>query len=983
MAVPRSSSSFLPAHVLAQDRDSGISTEGESDAEMFFNSNSNHSSTTASRPMTRQAYPFSDDEELPSIQEQHYNQQKQQQQQQQQQLLEHQQQQEQRLNSEAVFSSESYHNHQAEQAMASIKQLVKENSWKKALKHKSGVLVYMLSKQQHGGDSTNSNKAPIFKGESVIHGFSPQSVFYVIGMRKLWDSAFEEGRLIENLNETTSITYESYHSSSSSKAYDVSLVERIECSADGVILFACTSIETPKIPKVPGRTRRQMKLQGWILKPLHTTPPSTKVTYITQESVKGWIPGLTKKSLARRPLVLADVHKYLQQKAERSKENNRYPATGLPPGTAITTTNSNTTAGNNDRTSHPSSLLAPTGNAHGQRRPSIMAQQQQQQQQQYQKPKSILQKTPKTSSLLHPKSSSMQSILTNPPPRNSSLPSPTSSRSSSVTRRIKFADDDLTSQRSSTPSSISAVHSNNNSSDDIASGPASQQESHGPATVVLPASQQHQQQNISRLYPPSRHRTSRKQCIDMLKRLASSDIDEWKEMGERNSAKLYSKSVQGSAIPILRGDVTINGSWTPEQVCSVIQCFGARKIWDEYFETGHVVERFSQKEYLVYMQMRSIFPIHSRDFSLLTVIDSDPGTGTIHVASTSVSDGLIPIIKPHVRGQIVVYGWALRPLKEKGGGGVRLTFVSHMELEGTTPLPPAIIRQLTMEVPACVDRVQWYLRQHGCPPYIRRVAGKITQEQFDSKDKIYRVSFTAKHKPSQHRQHGSWFTDIRTNPSMYGFGFNVEVLPTEHTRVELRADDMGIRVYTLDNSLEGRLVEVAIEPNLPGSTPKYTWNGVSLKEEEKKKKEDEALEEQVTEQEPQHQYHDIMPATMPPTPPLIATPENEEQKVDPSISLPPASDQLHQEQDQSLQQQQQQQRRLEPIKTKWDPSESWLHALHDSRVTTPTSTRDLMRRRNSHVLVITDELSFTGPQLSVIFLLMALCYYMGKFSCRC
>ena len=150
MTVARasSSSSYLPAHVLAQDRDSGISTEGESDAEIF------------TRPMTRQAYPFSDDDELPTLQEQQLQPEE---------------------NNEALFSSKSYHNHQAEQAMSAIKQLVKEDSWKKALKHKSGVMVYMKQQQ--------SNKAPIFKGETVIHGFSPQSVFYVIGMRKLWDPA--------------------------------------------------------------------------------------------------------------------------------------------------------------------------------------------------------------------------------------------------------------------------------------------------------------------------------------------------------------------------------------------------------------------------------------------------------------------------------------------------------------------------------------------------------------------------------------------------------------------------------------------------------------------------------------------------------------------------------------------------------------------------------------------------------------------------
>jgi hypothetical protein len=101
------------------------------------------------------------------------------------------------------------------------------------------------------------------------------------------------------------------------------LVEKIECTAGGVILFACTSVETPKIPPIHGKTRAEIKLQGWILEPLQSSPPSTKVTYVIQENMKGWVPGFAKKSLARRPLVIANIDTYLQKKAERLRAQNR------------------------------------------------------------------------------------------------------------------------------------------------------------------------------------------------------------------------------------------------------------------------------------------------------------------------------------------------------------------------------------------------------------------------------------------------------------------------------------------------------------------------------------------------------------------------------------------------------------------------------------------------------------------------------------
>lgn len=83
---------------------------------------------------------------------------------------------------DTLITSAGYHIHQAESALMSMKAIAQDDSnWKKALKHKSGVMVYMRS------GTVKGDKTPVFKGEAIIQGFSPQSIFYVIGMRKLWD----------------------------------------------------------------------------------------------------------------------------------------------------------------------------------------------------------------------------------------------------------------------------------------------------------------------------------------------------------------------------------------------------------------------------------------------------------------------------------------------------------------------------------------------------------------------------------------------------------------------------------------------------------------------------------------------------------------------------------------------------------------------------------------------------------------------------
>ncbi|CAO3579835.1 unnamed protein product [Absidia cylindrospora] len=801
----------------------------------------------------------------------------------------------------SLINSTSYHSSQADNAIASVQQYTRETDWKKVLKHKSGVVVYMLQKQ------TNGEKMAVFKGESVIQGYTPQSVFYVIGMRKLWDDLFEDGNLVQNLNETTSITYEAYRSTGSSRAYDLTLVEKIDCSNDGVIVFACTSVETSKAPKVPGRTRNEVKLHGWILRLLPTTPPSTHVTFITEEFVRGWIPGLTKKSLARKPLVIASIDNYLKKKAQASSSVTQQPH------------------------SKPTNKLLSPLSAYTRRRPSIMEQQ-----------------SPPTSTRPLTNSSS---ILTNPPPRRSSLnPPQTTTRSSSLNKRITFAED-------TAPEELQP-----------------QLQQHLSSTLQVPSTTS----TNAKLYPPARHRSARKESLISYKRLFSSDMEEWKELGERDGVKMYSKASQGYALPILRGDGWLEGSWTAEQVCSVVQCFGAKTKWDEYFDNGQIVERFSQKEYLVYMQMRSIFPINSRDFSLLTQIDSDARSETIHVVSTSVSDNITPEIETHTRGKMLIYGWTFQAIKNEQGKrtGIKITSIAHMDLAGTTPLPSAIIRLLTTEVPLCVLRVQNYITSVGCPPYVRRVAGKVVNEHYDPDTHEYKISYIAKHLPSrQHHLHNeqSWCTDIRTHSSVYKNSFNVVTRPQQDLLVVTQPNKSGVRIYTKKDTLDNTIIEITITPAALDTDHTSSPPPLITAIDDNEKEQSATLE---------------IPASVPTT--LLSPKPNTD---DTSTSVFKASENIDANQLTAE----------DGIKRAVSTATTSVHPLmHDTHQKSDTDTnkehkKDLTslsspdasypviqsRQRSNSIIIIGDQLSFNGPQLSVILLLMAISYYVGKFSCHC
>ncbi|KAL0085231.1 hypothetical protein J3Q64DRAFT_1699516 [Phycomyces blakesleeanus] len=821
--------------------------------------------------------------------------------------------------SDTPLSSSSYYIHQADTALATLKQVVREDGWKKALKHKSGVVVHMKSGVFKG------DKAPIFKGESIIQGFSPQSVFYVIGLRRLWDEQYEDGNLVDNLNDTTSLTYEVNKPTSSSKARDLSLVERIECTSTGAIIFACTSVETPRIPRIQGRTRTQIKLQGWILEPVHfSSQPATKVTYIIQESMKGWVPGFAKKSLARRPLVIALVNDYLQKKAERARAQKRSSSSFL---------------GNISQYNQRPSVMNPTldpmsidQNKNGIRRPSGQS------------------------------SGSRNGSRQAPSPTPSQKPilvgSGNTLDQSVVKRHIKFADNDLT--YSSDSPSATSLDSERPSVDSVPRRPLPDP----PKPMGLrPMPSRH-------LYPSHRHVSKRSDSVALLKRLSSHSLDEWTLKDNTDGVSTYQLTRNVDEISFIRADYTIQGKWTAEQLCSVIHCYGARHVWDEFFGNGHIVERFSQKEYLVHWFLKN--KEIAEDISAITSIDTDVTSGAVYTATTSVLDTQVPEdgSGKYKRVHMHLYGWKFLPHVNERGRTQSVT----VTLVYSTNAAALLNSPIDTYPRTCVRNACNYIEQKGFPPYIRRVAGKVIEEVFVSDTKVYKICYIAKHEPSSSYRArkgntpGTWCTEIRFHNSMYPDGVQIQAEPANETRVELVKETSVVKIYTTQPTIEGKNVTITIRPTAPVIT-----YAASIDEYDMAK---EVQETEVASTE-----------KIPERPALLDSFNNEkctiksndDQQKDMS-SPAPLTHPLH-----PLQIAEQSPNPpgayIEPKSTSYFTSLNTDITSASLRV--PKGYMLVPEHQNNNIIIITDELSFNGQQLAVVFIAMVLCYYIGKFASVC
>ncbi|KAJ3193380.1 hypothetical protein HK101_004934 [Irineochytrium annulatum] len=211
---------------------------------------------------------------------------------------------------------------QADTNMNSLVSMVSDlGGWKPVLTHKSGAVVYRRTRVPR------NETIPIFMGVGVIKG----------------DEWYQEGRLVETIDESTSLSYMVIRAISKAIAShrDLALLERKEIDpVTGTIRVVSSSVETPKIPKVPTRVRANLKLNGWILDPQISGDGkiSTRISYIIQSDVKGMIPsGLAKRYMARRALVVVWMDEYLRKYGSPPIHSNRTSLVPTSPSMSIST----------------------------------------------------------------------------------------------------------------------------------------------------------------------------------------------------------------------------------------------------------------------------------------------------------------------------------------------------------------------------------------------------------------------------------------------------------------------------------------------------------------------------------------------------------------------------------------------------------------------------------------------------------------------
>ncbi|KAI8365283.1 uncharacterized protein BYT42DRAFT_649208 [Radiomyces spectabilis] len=221
----------------------------------------------------------------------------------------------------------------------------------------------------------------------------------------------------------------------------------------------------------------------------------------------------------------------------------------------------------------------------------------------------------------------------------------------------------------------------------------------------------------------NRHAEHTRKSLQYLKDLSAS-LEGWEFSSEKNGVKLYTKQVEGLAMPMVRGDTVLQTTeFTPRDVASVATLPGARKIWDEKYDTSEVKEQYTPSETFFWVKLKAPWPVSPRDFAGTAI--RDLSDDVCFVVMSSVVDPMIPEVSGCVRGHIVVSGWKFY----KTEGGIGLTYITQVDLAGS--IPTSFLKNIQLQVPLCAGKVAEYIKEYGFPPHTISCTATMKKETFD------------------------------------------------------------------------------------------------------------------------------------------------------------------------------------------------------------------------------------------------------------
>ncbi|KAF9539213.1 hypothetical protein EC957_005642 [Mortierella hygrophila] len=228
------------------------------------------------------------------------------------------------------------------------------------------------------------------------------------------------------------------------------------------------------------------------------------------------------------------------------------------------------------------------------------------------------------------------------------------------------------------------------------------------------------------------------------------------------------KSVPGKSAEIVRASIVLPGlneQTDLEDWRAVLECSGARKIWDPMVESSNVLMTLDDSTCITKTIFKTTWPASPRDALLIetTLLDHN---AVLHIATSIKPSHDDPIFlrpsPPHVRAYLPLVAWHIQLVPADMDDTVSFTSFNSLTASQNKPVMPrhsirvsfyyqidmrgwAVNSSVSMQshVPSCIANVYRLLRRQGVPPHVSRHSPRIQLDlnEYDPATGIYELRY--------------------------------------------------------------------------------------------------------------------------------------------------------------------------------------------------------------------------------------------------
>ncbi|KAF9134198.1 hypothetical protein BGW39_007812 [Mortierella sp. 14UC] len=228
------------------------------------------------------------------------------------------------------------------------------------------------------------------------------------------------------------------------------------------------------------------------------------------------------------------------------------------------------------------------------------------------------------------------------------------------------------------------------------------------------------------------------------------------------------KSVPGKSAEIVRASIVLPGlneQTDLEDWRAVLECSGARKIWDPMVESSNVLMTLDDSTCITKTVFKTTWPASPRDALLIetTLLDHN---AVLHIATSIKPSHDDPIFlrpsPPHVRAYLPLVAWHIQLVPADMDDTVSFTSFNSLTASQNKPVMPrhsirvsfyyqidmrgwAVNSSVSMQshVPSCIANVYRLLRRQGVPPHVSRHSPRIQLDlnEYDPATGIYELRY--------------------------------------------------------------------------------------------------------------------------------------------------------------------------------------------------------------------------------------------------